>query len=129
MATGSSGVAGFVSAEDHGILMLDAGPVSFVESLVNGAGDGASLLRVRFLMPALADPELGYDAVADGLKRLCEEVALPLVDRAAPPAQIVVSLSSAPIAFGESNPDVRQIFEVFDVDFVPENGACIWGDL
>ena len=79
-------------------------------------------VRFRFVVPALAGAELDFDMVGADLAALCRNVALPAIAKAGKPAdQAVISLSSEPIPFGESNPQVTQLFEAYRVT----DGSCI----
>ena len=96
------------------------------DQFIETAEGGHVALRLRFVMPELANDAITYAELAPGLLALCEAAALPLVTEDAPEvSQITLSLAAAPIPFGEARPDVRQVFEVFE----PKNGTCIWGDL
>jgi hypothetical protein len=54
---------------------------------------------------------------------LCDSFAVQRIDGMVPaPQQIVISLASKAVPFGEAAPDVVQFFE----SFRPENGACVW---
>ena len=79
-------------------------------------------VRFRFLVPGLAGAELDFDVVGADLEALCRDVALPAIAKAGKAAdQAVISLSSLAIPFGESNPEVTQVFEAYRVF----GGDCI----
>ncbi len=79
-------------------------------------------VRFRFVVPGLAGADLDFDLVGADLAGLCRDVVLPAIAKAGKPAdQAVISLSSEPIRFGETNPDVTQVFEAYRV----ADGNCI----
>jgi hypothetical protein len=96
--------------------------VTLQEVIWNVPGPEGLTLRFRFLAPAIAegaDP----DTVSADLQHLCDSYALPRVPEFDPrPEQIVISVAAAPVAFGETAPDVVQFFESYRI----EDGACQW---
>ncbi|WP_412563883.1 DUF6497 family protein [Thalassobius sp. MITS945101] len=96
--------------------------LALMDQRIEPQSDGSDWARFRFLAPALATG-VSYDAVEGDFAHLCTEYALPdLKDRGAEVAQVVISLSSKELEFGETQPDIIQFFEAFRV----ENGLCIW---
>ncbi len=93
-------------------------PVSLMEVIWPAPGaSGKTVARFRFLAPAL---KKGAANAAD-LQALCDQVAVPEVKKHGGQVdQIVVSLSSQPLKFGESNPNVAQVIEAF----VVKAGVC-----
>lgn len=97
-------------------------PVTFLEAVLNEAGPQGQTARFRFLAPAIGQDVDFATAVAD-MQHLCDNFALPRVSATGSlPQQIVISLSAAPVPFGEAAPDVTQFFEAYRL----EGGACIW---
>lgn len=95
--------------------------VSPFEYLADEDSQGA-VLRARYHVPALTGEE-EVDGIFADMAHLCETDALArrgAMDAA--PGRIVVSLSAAPLAFGETAPDVVQYFEAYRV----EDGRCVW---
>lgn len=79
--------------------------------------------RFRFLAEAIAAPGFDPGGLRADMAALCREVALPEMRAARPDwDEVVISLSSVAIAFGESDPEVVQSFEGFRL--VGED--CIW---
>lgn len=97
-------------------------PVTFVEAILNEAGPQGQTARFRFVAPQIAEDVDFEIAVAD-MQHLCDSFALPRVaGTGVLPQQIVISLSAAPVPFGEAAPGVTQFFEAFSL----QDGACIW---
>jgi hypothetical protein len=114
--------ASFADDSDVAIEVPSGQPVSFLEMLWDRPGFGL-FYRYRFLAPELGEPGRGFDDVAADLEHLCNAFAIPRLAQTGPqPSQIVISLSSAPVEFGESAPDITQYFEAYSV----EDGRCIW---
>lgn len=91
------------------------------EVLIELQAEGASLARFRLVAPDLSTVE--FARVEPDFPWLCETFALPrLAKEGQAVAQVIISIASAPIPFGETTPDVTQYFEVFR----PEGDRCIW---
>lgn len=120
------------------LLMLSAAPaasqndyavpsgqmVTLREILIDEA-TGAPWLRFRFLAPAIARDggTVAPVAAAQDMEHLCREIASPYAEaQGLRPERIVISLSDRELAFGETNPDATQFFDVFRL----EDGLCIW---
>ena len=70
-------------------------------------------LRLRFVVPGIG-PELDIAEVGADLLALCLTQALPEQVKTGKTAdQAIISMSSEPLAFGETNPDVSQYFEAY----------------
>lgn len=96
-------------------------PIEFYEKLDDKDSD---TLRLRFLAPDLASPlkRPSFEELTVDLETLCTEFGLKnIAQNAAPPKQIVVSLSAQPVEFGVANADIEQVFEAFSV----ENDTCM----
>ena len=121
LAAFAPGVPGAVAGE-AGLELPSGQAFEPIELLVEAQGDGAVWARARFLAPALGEG-LRSDAVEADFPVLCQDWALPILagsDTAVD--QVIVSLSSRPIAFGETDAGTIQFFEAFRV----EGGLCIW---
>ncbi|WP_425040842.1 DUF6497 family protein [Primorskyibacter sp. S187A] len=95
--------------------------VTVLEYLEDADTEG-SVLRARYVAPHVNAPQ-DIDAILEDMTFLCETDALPKRDGLSEiPDRIVVSLSAAPLSFGEINAEVAQYFEVYRI----ENGRCIW---
>ncbi len=93
-----------------------------------GAHMGAvRVVRVRFVQPALVGEDaISFEKLEPDFQHLCDTEGLAQKEKSAPNAQeIIISIASAPVAFGETAPDVVQYIDAFTV----ENGACIWAGL
>lgn len=83
--------------------------------------------RFRFLFPPIA---LGVDGVTfpemlDDIQYLCDSVALPGLQASDwNGAEIVISISSAALEFGEIAPEITQFFQPFSI----QTDTCIWED-
>lgn len=90
-------------------------------------GDLAAAAQTDPLAPALPEaPDiLMQDPVHEDIVWLCEHYALPRLSKASPrPAQVVISIASAPTPFGSFDPQVVQLFEGFSIP--PDREVCIW---
>ncbi|WP_219928992.1 DUF6497 family protein [Pseudoprimorskyibacter insulae] len=97
-------------------------PVEFLDMIWDQPGPGL-FYRYRFVAPEIGQQGREFSDVAGDLEFLCNQYALPRVAETGPqPSQIVISLSSAPLEFGQADPDIVQFFEAYSV----ENGRCIW---
>ncbi len=110
-----------VLAEDE-VPVPSGQPVTFLEAILNEAGPQGQTARFRFVAPQIADG-VDFDSAVADMQHLCDTYALPRVTgTGALPQQIVISLSAAPVPFGEPSPGVTQFFEAFSL----QDGACIW---
>lgn len=108
---------------DETVTVPSGQTVTFLDAIQNEAGPEGQTARFRFVAPAIATEAVSFDTSVADMQYLCDTYALPRVTGAgALPQQIVISLSSAPVPFGEPAPDVTQFFEAFSLD----KGACIW---
>lgn len=84
-------------------------------------------VRLRFVAPELADTKrYSFAKIEDDFQALCDAVGLKAVAQSAQDAQqIVISVSAAPINFGDSAPNIPQYFDLFLV----EGNNCIWEGL
>ncbi len=82
-----------------------------------------ALARFRFLAPGIAAPGFDLRRLRADMDALCRDLALPEA-RAAGPGwdEVVISLSSVAIPFGEIDPEVVQSFEGYRL----EGDDCIW---
>lgn len=104
-----------------GIEVPSGREVTLIDVITTAPGPEGATARFRFLAPGLTQAETGT-AVGD-MQALCDSYALPRTEGTVPePQQIVISLSSEAVPFGEAAPDVVQFFEAFD----PKGGACQW---
>ncbi|OYW59436.1 MAG: hypothetical protein B7Z10_06160 [Rhodobacterales bacterium 32-66-7] len=95
--------------------------VTLIEIVSDIRGPEGATARFRFLAPGLSEDEV--EAAATDMEALCNTFALARIDGVVPkPQQIIVSLSAAPVPFGEAAPDVVQFFEAYDVT----GGSCVW---
>ena len=90
-----------------------------------GAYDAArQLVRLRYVSEEL--PEYSFERISGDFQELCERDGLAVADDFAPNAtQLIVSLSSEPVVFGETAPNVVQYFDAFRRD----GDTCIWEGL
>ena len=85
------------------------------------------LVRIRLVAPQIVDQEqFSFDVVEPDFQVLCDSEGLRIVAEFAPNArEIVVSVASETVPFGESAPNVVQYFDLFSV----EGNTCVWGGL
>ncbi len=82
-------------------------------------------LRFRYVQQSLSQ-DSDFAIVADDLFALCQNHAAPnLGKNGADVGQIIVSIADRETIFGETRPDVTQIFEVFSI----EDGQCAWAEV
>ena len=104
-----------------GIAVPSGREVALIDVITSAPGPEGATARFRFLAPGLTEAEVGSSA-AD-MQALCDGYALPRIEAMVPaPQQIVISLSSEAVPFGEAAPDVVQFFEAFQ----PGAGTCTW---
>lgn len=99
-------------------------PARLHQALWEPQDDGGWWLRLRLVAPdvALGHEAPGFDLGADMLW-LCETVALPAIAGAGRQVDlVVVSISAEETRFGETRPDVVQLFDAFR----PTPDGCIW---
>ena len=110
---------------DGGIALPSGRVVSFHDVIWGEPGPAGLTVRFRFLEPDLAEvtETMAYvDREAD-MQFLCETYAQQRIANTGPqPRQVVISISDAPVAFGEANPAVTQVFEAYSF----ADGACSW---
>lgn len=99
-------------------------PIELFEVLIDQVGTEA-WLRFRFHAPHIGrgEGDITFDQSEADFMVLCQAVAIPYMrefDLVAD--KVVVSLSNQPIEFGQSDPDVTQFIEAFQV----ANDSCIW---
>lgn len=94
--------------------------VELLDVVANAPGPDGLTARFRFVAPAIAGA-VDFDAASADMAWLCQNYALPRIAGTGPqPAQIVISLSDRPVAFGDPDPDVIQYFEAYR----PTAGQC-----
>lgn len=111
-----------MAQNDH---MVPSGQVVTLREILIDEATGAPWLRFRFLAPAIARAggTVSPDAAAQDMDHLCREIAAPYAEtQGLMPERVVISLSDRDLAFGETNPDATQFFDVFRL----EDGLCIW---
>lgn len=81
------------------------------------------LARFRFLAPDIATRGFDLRALQPDMDALCRTIALPETRAARPDwDEVVVSVSSVAIPFGETDPEVVQSFEAYRL----RGEDCIW---
>ena len=106
-------------------IAVPSGQVVTLREILIDEVPGAPWLRFRFLAPAIARDggTVAPVAAAEDMDHLCREIAAPYAEaQGLMPERIVISLSDRDLAFGETNPDATQFFDVFRL----EDGLCIW---
>ncbi len=100
-------------------------PVEFVEVIRDVRSVRGLSWRFRFVAREI-DRNSGsvtFESAALDMDHLCQNFAiqrLPIIG--ARPGEIVISFSSAPLEFGEVNPEITQFFEVYSV----QGDKCVW---
>ncbi|HEY0213632.1 MAG TPA: DUF6497 family protein [Paenirhodobacter sp.] len=113
---------GVAMAQD--VVVPSGQPVQWIETLRDLQGPSGLTLRFRFVAPELGTPQaVSQDQLEADMQALCDGYALPRVAATGPqPAQIVISLSSKVIPFGESDATVAQFFDAYSI----VDGVCSW---
>jgi hypothetical protein len=98
--------------------------VTLQDVIWNAPGPEGLTLRFRFIAPGIGpDGGVDFETASADMEALCESFVLPrLAEFGPPPAQIIISLSDVPVAFGEAVPEVTQFFEAYTI----EDGKCQW---
>lgn len=98
--------------------------ITLQDVIWNVPGTDGLATRFRFLAPGIAaGGGVDFDSASADMQALCDGFALPrVVSNNPPPTQIIISLSAAPVPFGEAAPDVAQFFESYRI----EDGSCRW---
>lgn len=122
-------------AQASGQSLADIGPdgpipvpsgqeVRLIEVVRDAAGPEGLTYRFRFLAPAIGPGGgVDFETAAADMQALCDGFALPRLPGIGPvPAQVVISLSDRPVAFGEAAPEAVQYFEAYSI----EGDSCIW---
>ncbi len=87
--------------------------------------DTPAALRFRYVQLDLAQ-DADFFTVSEDLFALCQTHAVPnMGDNGAEVGQIIVSLANEETIFGETRPDVVQMFEVFTYT----KGQCAWPEV
>ena len=119
------GAGGEVMPGDGVAIPVPSGQsVTLQDVIWNVPGVEGLTLRFRFVAPAIGEAGgVDFDTAAADMQHLCDAYALPRVPDFEPrPEQVVISLSAAPVPFGEPAPDVVQFFESYRI----EGGVCEW---
>ncbi|EPX79848.1 DUF6497 family protein [Litoreibacter arenae] len=82
------------------------------------------IVRIRLVAPGIADKEkFGFEVIEADFQSLCDSEGLRIVAESAPNArEIIVSVASGRVPFGETVPNVVQYFDAFSVD----GDTCVW---
>jgi hypothetical protein len=82
-----------------------------------------ALARFRFVVPAIADAAVPFGDLLPDIEHLCGNVAVPaLATNGWTSGEIVISLASEPLPFGEIAPEIKQYFQPFSI----QDGVCQW---
>jgi len=85
--------------------------------------DDLELARFRLLAPAIAAPGFDLGGLRSDFDALCDRLALPFMAARRPDwHEVVISLSSEAIPFGQTDAGVVQAFQAYDIT----DGGCIW---
>jgi len=98
--------------------------VTFFEVIWEEEGE-VNTYRFRYITPEIARDggSIGFDTAERDIKHLCETSALPaLIEQNRPVDRIVISISDREVAFGKTNPEATQFFEIY----TPDGTTCIW---
>ncbi len=98
--------------------------ITLQDVILNEQGAYGLTARFRFTAPGITpDGGVAFDAAVADMQHLCDTYALPRITNTGPvPQQIIISLSAAPLPFGDTAPEITQFFEAYSV----QDNACIW---
>ncbi len=98
--------------------------ITLQDVILNEQGAFGLTARFRFTAPGIApDGGVTFDASVADMQHLCDTYALPRIANTGPlPQQIIISLSAAPLPFGDAAPEITQFFEAYSV----QDNVCIW---
>jgi hypothetical protein len=120
------GSAQGVAPEASALIAVPSGQIVTLQEVIwNAPGPDGLTSRFRFVAPAIAEEggTVDTDTALEDMLWLCQNYALPRIAQPGPmPSQIVISLSAAPVSFGEAHPDVTQLFEAYSL----QDGECVW---
>jgi hypothetical protein len=87
----------------------------------------AKRMRLRYHAPEISDQSaFGFEVIEADFRWLCERDGVKFAAVSAPMVkEVVVSIASEIVAFGETAPSVVQYFDAFRID----GAACIWEGL
>ena len=114
-------------AGDDALIPVPSGQaVTLMETIWNERGPEGLAIRFRFLAPAITKGTgiITSDQAETDMQALCHDYALKRIgDATGPkPAQIIISLSDRPVAYGETHPEATQMFD----SFTYSDGDCVW---
>lgn len=122
MAVAGAEDASVVTEGGISVAVPSGQPVTLQDVIANAPGPEGLTLRFRFLAPAIAG-SVDFDTAAADMQHLCDSFAIPRLAEIGPQAQqVVISLSSEAVPFGEPAPDVVQFFESYRI----EGDSCVW---
>jgi len=116
-------LAGPVAAQP--VTVPSGQPVEYVEVIRDVRSTRGLSWRFRFVAPEIARKTgtVSFEIAARDMDHLCQNFAIPRLPLMGPrPREIVISLSDAPLPFGEPNPEITQFIEVYSVD----GDTCTW---
>lgn len=114
-----------IPGTDDAIAVPSGQIITLQDVIWNAPGPFGLVARFRFVAPSIArgDNAVDFATASVDMMHLCQTYALSRVADLGPvPSQIIISLASVPVPFGESAPDVTQFFEAYRV----EDQTCIW---
>jgi hypothetical protein len=115
-----------VVAGDGAAVSVPSGQAVTLQDVIwNEPGPDGLTVRFRFVAPQIAREggTVPFETASEDMAYLCNSYAIPrLSDFGPAPAQIVISFSDVPVAFGDSAPQATQFFEAYRI----ENGTCEW---
>lgn len=83
-------------------------------------------VRLRYVSDQLTEKAFDFAQIEGDFAYLCQTDGLVTRARSAPNAkQIIISIASEPLVFGEISPQIVQYFDAFDV----KSDACVWAGL
>jgi hypothetical protein len=87
--------------------------------------DDLQIGRFRFLAPEIAERGFDLGGLRADMDALCQDVAAPELRALRPDwDEVVISLSSVAIPFGQADPEVAQSFEAYRL----RGSDCIWSE-
>lgn len=99
--------------------------VEYVNVVRDARGSRGLTWRFRFVAPDIdrASGQIDHETAMKDMDFLCQNFAIERLPNIGPrPNQVIISLSSQPIDFGASDPEITQFFEVYGI----VDNDCIW---
>lgn len=111
------------SAVAEDVVTLASGAIVTLQERLIEQGEDGFVYRFRFIEEGFDAATRAPEILRADLTNLCSDYALHALSQTdIRPDRIIISLADRAVEFGVSDPDARQVFEVFSI----EDDICIW---